>query len=163
MRLPSAFSLSIAFLVSLLSLAVQAQGSDASQAGRTSLVEFTTSCDTAVASEINRAVELLHSFEYPESGKAFRSILESDPECAIARWGVAMNLWHPLWDSPNGAALEEGAGILASINRSAVTDREADYIDALTRFLHGLREVAPSRAGEGLSGGYAAGLHGQSG
>lgn len=103
MLVRSAFSVSIAVVVSLISLSVQTQSSVASQAGRTSVVEFSTSCDVAVASEINRAVELLHSFEYPESGKAFRSIL------------------------------------------------------------HGLREIAPSGAGEGLPGGYAAGLHGQSG
>jgi len=134
MLVRSAFSVSIAVVISLISLSVQTQSSVASQAGRTSVVEFSTSCDVAVASEINRAVELLHSFEYLGSEKVFRSILESEPKCAIARWGVAMNLWHPLWDLPNGAALEEGAGLLASINRSAVTDREAGYIDALTLF-----------------------------
>ena len=94
----SAFSVSIAVVVSLFSLSAQTQSSVASQADRTSVVEFSTSCDVAVASEINRAVELLHSFEYPESEKVFRSILESEPKCAMARWGMAMNLWRP--DSP---------------------------------------------------------------
>ena len=57
MLVRSAFSVSIAVVFSLYSLSAQTQSSVASQAGRTSVVEFSTSCDAAVASEINRAVE----------------------------------------------------------------------------------------------------------
>lgn len=138
----SAFSVSIAVVVSLFSLSAQTQSSVASQAGRTSVVEFSTSCDVAVASEINRAVELLHSFEYPESEKVFRSILESEPKCAMARWGMAMNLWHPLWELPSDVALEAGAAMLAAIDPSAVTAREAAYIDALTLFYTGYQTLS---------------------
>ncbi|TDJ44015.1 MAG: hypothetical protein E2O51_07230 [Gammaproteobacteria bacterium] len=102
--------------------------------GRTSLVDFSTSCDAAVTSDFNRAVELLHSFEYSESEEIFRSILESNPECGMARWGVAMNLWHSIWVPPSVADLEAGEAMLAGIDRSTVTTREAAYIDALTRF-----------------------------
>ena len=69
----------------LIALGVHAQSSGDSQAVGTTLVDFATSCDAAVTSEFNRAVELLHSFEYPESEEIFRSILESDPECGMAR------------------------------------------------------------------------------
>jgi len=118
----------------LVSLGVHAQSSDNSQAVGTALVEFATSCDAAVTSEFNRAVELLHSFEYPESEEIFRSILESEPECGMARWGVAMNLWHSTWVPPSVADLQLGEAMLASIDRSTVTTREAAYIDALSLF-----------------------------
>ena len=118
----------------LITLGVHAQSSGDSQAVGTTLVDFATSCDAAVTSEFNRAVELLHSFEYPESEEIFRSILESDPECGMARWGVAMNLWHSTWVPPSVTDLETGQAMLTSIDRSTVTAREAAYIDALTLF-----------------------------
>ena len=125
---------SIVFAQLLISLGVHAQSSDGSQGGGTGLIEFATSCDAAVASEFNRAVELLHSFEYPESEEIFRSILEPEPECGMARWGVAMTLWHSTWVPPSVADLAAGEAMLASIDRSTVTTREAAYIDALTLF-----------------------------
>ena len=97
-------------------------------------VEFSTSCDAAVTSEFNNAVELLHSFEYPESERIFRSVLESEPGCGMARWGVAMSLWHSTWVPPSVSDLETGTAMLARIDRSTVTAREAAYIDALTLF-----------------------------
>ena len=97
-------------------------------------VDFSTSCGAAVTSEFNSAVELLHSYEYPESERIFHSILESEPGCGMARWGVAMSLWHSTWVPPSVAELETGAAMLASIDRSTITLREAAYTDALTLF-----------------------------
>ncbi len=48
----------------------------ASDDSGTGHVEFRNSCGDSVAAEFNRGVALLHSFEYPESEKAFRAILE---------------------------------------------------------------------------------------
>lgn len=95
---------------------------------------FPTSCDASVAADFDRAVELLHSFEYPESERVFRSIVERAPRCAMARWGVAMNLWHPLWELPSSATLAEGAALLEDIDTAELDAREAGYIDALRRF-----------------------------
>jgi len=134
MRLRSVYLACIASAPYLIPLGVHAQSSDNSQARGTTLVEFATSCDPAVTSEFNLAVELLHSFEYPESEEIFRSILESDPGCGMARWGVAMNLWHSTWVPPSLTDLQTGEAMLASIDRSTVTSREAAYIDALTLF-----------------------------
>ena len=54
-------------------------------------VHFPTSCKAEVAPAFDRAVALLHSFAYPEAGKAFGDIAANDPDCAMAEWGVAMS------------------------------------------------------------------------
>ncbi len=113
-----------------LQVAPGATGADAG----TGTVTFRTSCGEAVAEPFNRAVSLLYSFEYPESEKAFRSILEASPECAMARWGVAMSLWHPLWAPPSRADLEAGAAVLAGVADVEKTEREAAYLSAIESF-----------------------------
>ena len=63
-------------------------------------VSFPTSCAPAVQARFARAVALLHSFWYDEAEKAFGEVAAADPSCAIAQWGVAMSLYHPIWASP---------------------------------------------------------------
>jgi tetratricopeptide (TPR) repeat protein len=43
-----------------------------------------------VQGRFDRAVALLHSFEFTESQKTFRDLERRDPQCAIAAWGVAL-------------------------------------------------------------------------
>src|SRR5664279_6202492 len=52
-------------------------------------VSFANSCSPAVQPSFERAVALLHSFWFRESEKAFRDVLNRDPSCAIATWGIA--------------------------------------------------------------------------
>jgi tetratricopeptide (TPR) repeat protein len=97
-------------------------------------VTFPTSC-TGEAARFNLAMELLHSFEYDEAEKVFAGIIDSNPACAMAYWGVAMSNFHPLWAPPTQAELTKGARAL-SIARSIKqkSTREQDYIDALSAF-----------------------------
>ena len=97
-------------------------------------VEFDTSCGDEVQEKFSQAVTLLHSFEYPETTRLFREIAEEDPECAMARWGSAMSIWHPLWAPPSRADLEAGMAVLAETESLPMTAREAGYIDALKAF-----------------------------
>ncbi len=97
-------------------------------------VRFDNSCSEAVQTEFNQAVTLLHSFEYPETTRRFNQIIEKDPACAMARWGAAMSIWHPLWARPSKADLEKGASILAETNSLEATPRELAYIDAAKAF-----------------------------
>ena len=97
-------------------------------------VRFDNSCSEAVQTEFNQAVTLLHSFEYPETTRRFNQIIEKDPACAMARWGAAMSVWHPLWARPSKADLEKGASILAETNSLEATPRELAYIDAAKAF-----------------------------
>ena len=72
-------------------------------------VDFPTSCSAAVAQKFNRAVALLHSFWFQESGKAFAAIAQADPGCAMAHWGSAMTLFgNPFTWPLTGKALPDG-------------------------------------------------------
>ena len=61
-------------------------------------VNFPTSCTAEVQPMIEKAVALLHSFQYTESEKTFAEASTRDPKCAIAHWGKAMALFYQLWD-----------------------------------------------------------------
>src|SRR5262245_30915309 len=56
-------------------------------------VHFETSCSAAVASDFDRAMALLHSFEFQPAIAGFEQVLKGDAECGIAAWGIAMSVW----------------------------------------------------------------------
>lgn len=102
---------------------------------RVGKVAFPVSCHPDQQKMFEQAVAVLHSFWYEESERLFREILDADPGCAIALWGVAMSLYHPLWQPPAPASLELGAEAVAQATRiGAGTERERDYIAAIGRF-----------------------------
>jgi hypothetical protein len=53
-------------------------------------VEFETSCTGKNKEDFNLGMELLHSFEYNEAEKSFAKVIDKEPACAMAYWGVAM-------------------------------------------------------------------------
>ena len=98
------------------------------------LVQFSNSCAPDVQEKFNRAITLLHSFEYLETTRLFGEITNEDPDCAMAYWGAAMSVWHPLWAPPSRTDLEKGAALLAIASDLESTPRESNYIDALSTF-----------------------------
>src|SRR5512136_2819253 len=70
-------------------------------------VHFATSCSSTSESSFNRAVALLHSFQYEQARQAFSDISAKDPTCAMAQWGVAMSHYHGLWKNGDTAAGRE--------------------------------------------------------
>jgi tetratricopeptide (TPR) repeat protein len=118
-------------------------------------IEFPTSCAAAVQKDFQRAVALLHSFWYDEAEKAFRQVAAADPKCAMAQWGVAMSLYHPIWAPPTAAEMERGrAAVAAAKALPAATPREAAYVAAIAAFFdeavpeHRARAVAFEQAME---------------
>ena len=96
-------------------------------------VHFATSCAKTTEGSFNRAVALLHSFQYEDSRRAFEAISRQDPTCALAYWGVAMSHYHGLWRNGDTAAGREAwhrANEIAQANPKT-TAREHAYIDAL--------------------------------
>ena len=96
-------------------------------------VQFSTSCLPKVAVEFNRAVALLHSFQYEKTRETFQDVAKHAPGCAMAYWGVAMSHYHGLWsngDTNAGRAALHKAEEIAAAN-SATTAREKAYIGAL--------------------------------
>jgi len=47
-------------------------------------VHFATSCRPELSGQFNRAVALLHSFQYEQGRSAFAEIASRDPHCAMA-------------------------------------------------------------------------------
>jgi tetratricopeptide (TPR) repeat protein len=98
-------------------------------------VVFEMTCNEKVQEDFNLAIELLHSFEYDESEKAFTKIIDEEPGCAMAYWGVAMCNFHPLWNPPTEPELKKGAAAVA-IAKSITpkSERESAYINAIGLF-----------------------------
>src|SRR5262249_47034341 len=59
-------------------------------------VNFPISCSPPAQKAFNHATWMLHSFWYPEALKGFADLAKSEPDCAMAYWGVAMSHWYPL-------------------------------------------------------------------
>ncbi len=95
-------------------------------------VHFPTSCSAAAAASIERGVALLHSFWYDEAGQAFRDAARADSTCAMAYWGQATSLLHPLWAPSSPQDLKTGAALSAHAQSlRAPTGRERGYVDAI--------------------------------
>jgi tetratricopeptide (TPR) repeat protein len=56
-------------------------------------VHFATSCSPGAQPIFNRAVALLHSFEFAQAIEGFNIVLKSDSTCGIAYWGIALSDW----------------------------------------------------------------------
>jgi hypothetical protein len=56
-------------------------------------VHFATSCNEAAQKEFNRAVALLHSFQFSRAIQGFNAALVQDATCGIAYWGISLSDW----------------------------------------------------------------------
>src|SRR5882762_9599687 len=99
-------------------------------------LSFSTSCDPKVQAEFERGVAMINSFWFLIARRTFEGVLQQDPSCAIAYWGVAMDyLGNTLVGPPPRAdadaawqALEKARAI------GAKTPRERDWIEALSTY-----------------------------
>ncbi len=99
------------------------------------VVSFPVSCAPAVQAPFNRGVALLHSFWYEEAEKQFAAVSQQDPTCAMAHWGVAMSLYHQLWERPDQEHMKRGwAEVKKAQKLHAKTAREREYISATAAF-----------------------------
>jgi tetratricopeptide (TPR) repeat protein len=98
-------------------------------------VSFSVSCSPSVRAPFSRGVALLHDFWYEEAQPQFEQIVKSDPDCAMAHWGIAMSLFHQIWDRPDEHAVARGwKEMQAAQSHPAKTAREREYIAALSGF-----------------------------
>ncbi|HEX5652654.1 MAG TPA: hypothetical protein VFX58_06250, partial [Chitinophagaceae bacterium] len=123
------------------------------------VVEFISSCSPTTTKDFNLAIALLHSFEYDEAEKVFASIIEKEPACAMAYWGVAMSNYHQVWPSPpTPAEMEKGnKAISIAQTLNIKSKKEAAYINAIAQFYknwnstdHHTRSVNFSKAMEDI-------------
>ncbi len=139
MRMQRLFASAVGFLLSLLLLHPVARGADAFSAAllpdQLGKVNFPTSCTAEVQPTIEKAVALLHSFQYKESEQTFADAASRDPKCAIAHWGKAMALYHQLWDFPDEKTLNEGRKDIERAQKlRSINAREQGFINAAAAF-----------------------------
>ena len=96
-------------------------------------VTFSTSCRAAVQPDFDRAVALMHSFQFGRAIDGFRSVLGRDPDCSIAYWGIALGSWsNPFAGYKSPAQLAQGLGAVEAANRRVPkTFRERAYVEAV--------------------------------
>jgi hypothetical protein len=111
-------------------------------------VHFPISCAASVQKPFARGVALLHSFWYEEAEKEFLQIAKDDPQCAMAHWGVAMSLWHQLWNDPDEKVLARGLDEVNTARKlgAKTTPRESAYITAIAAFYSGSKLDEHERA-----------------
>ncbi len=122
--------------VSILALALSssqplvAQGDIDQRLGN---VHLQTSCNEVAQRRIDRAMRYQHSYWYSSAKEIFEEAAKADPSCGMAWWGVALTFLN----NPHNAIPQPNlAPGLAAIRKAkevgAKTERERDYIDALT-------------------------------
>ncbi|MBZ5555866.1 MAG: hypothetical protein LAO77_01190 [Acidobacteriia bacterium] len=123
-------------ILAILTCPAVAQDHDHGQAPVEKLgtVHFETSCSAAAQPLFDRAVALLHSFEFQRAIDGFTAVLKADPSCSMANWGIALSRW----GNPFAAGLRPPAQL--QLGREAIeratsplppTERERKYIDAV--------------------------------
>jgi tetratricopeptide (TPR) repeat protein len=102
---------------------------------RLGTVSFPISCTHDSQKAFERGVALLHSFGYEEAEEQFTEVAKKDPGCAMAHWGIAMSLFHQIWERPQDATLKRGHEEIETAQKiGAKTGRERGYISALGVF-----------------------------
>jgi tetratricopeptide (TPR) repeat protein len=98
--------------------------------------------------EFNRAVALLHSFQFSRAIEGFNAALREDATCGIAYWGIALSDW----SNPFAAGMKDKGQLQTgreSVERgktvSAKTERERAYLAAVGK-LYSDYENTPQRA-----------------
>ena len=123
-------------IVASLITAALAGSVSAQQDEKLGRVNFPTSCDPKVQAEFERGVAMLHSYWFGHARRTFEGVLKQDPNCAMAYWGIAVDLLGntlvgppPRTDAQAAwEALEKARAILPK------TERERDWIEALSAY-----------------------------
>ncbi|HZC65050.1 MAG TPA: hypothetical protein VE545_00635, partial [Candidatus Dormibacteraeota bacterium] len=123
--------ITVATILMLLASASGANGRSVEALGD---VHFATSCNAAAQKEFDRAVALLHSFQFSRAIAGFNTVLANDPACGIAYWGIAVSDW----SNPFAANLKDPSQLQIGRENaehgkvlSAKTERERAYIAAV--------------------------------
>jgi tetratricopeptide (TPR) repeat protein len=122
-------------------LASGAIGQQDEQLGR---VTFPTSCDPKVQADFDRGVAMLHSYWFVIARRKFEAILQQDPTCAMAYWGVAMDLLgNTLAATPSRADAQAAWDALEKARAAGPKkQRERDWIEALSAYFRDYDKVA---------------------
>ena len=99
-------------------------------------VRFATSCNSAAQKQFDRAVALLHSFQFGHAIDGFNATLKADPLCAMAYWGIALSQWSNPFSAGLKATSQLQDGRRAGERGRAIdatTERERAYVAAVLK------------------------------
>jgi len=137
-----------AVLVTLVALRGVSQEHRHGNGDKLGEVQFATSCNGVAQKEFNRAVALLHSFQFSRAIEGFNAVLAEDATCGIANWGIALSDW----SNPFAEGMKDQDQLQAgrkSVERGkkvgAKTDRERAYLAAVGK-LYSDYESTPQQA-----------------
>ena len=107
-----------------------------SELGNLGTVSFKVSCDAEAQEGINIGVAIFHHMMYAQAEKHYQELIQSKPDCAMAYWGYAMTLFHPLWpDTISQDALERGQNAVNKARTfTQASEREKMYIKAAAAY-----------------------------
>jgi tetratricopeptide (TPR) repeat protein len=99
-------------------------------------IHFDVTGSDAARERVVRGVKLLHHMMYLEADREFAAAIAADPDCAMAYWGRAMALVHPLWpDVPTDEELKQGAAyVQTGLARGRKTPRETAYLHVMETY-----------------------------
>jgi hypothetical protein len=134
--------------IALLTASGVAQEHQHGKGEKLGAVHFATSCNAEAQKEFDRAVALLHSFQFNHAIQGFNAALKSDPTCGIAHWGIALSQW----SNPFAAGMKDNSQLQAGRESAArgkvahaKTERERGYIAAVAS-LYSNFESTPQQA-----------------
>lgn len=96
-------------------------------------IRFDVSGKPEAQDHVVRGVKLVHHMMYPEADREFTAAVAIDPGCALAYWGRAMTIIHPLWpDAPTEVERQHGKEFIRSgLACPPATARERAYLETL--------------------------------
>jgi hypothetical protein len=134
--------------IALLAASGVAQQHQHGKSEKLGAVHFATSCNPGAQKEFDRAVALLHSFQFNRAIQSFNAALKNDPTCGIAHRGIALSQW----SNPFAAGMKASSQLQAgreSAERGktagARSERERAYIAAVAS-LYSNFESTPQQA-----------------
>jgi hypothetical protein len=131
-------------LVTGESASAQPHGAD-----RLGTVHFPVACNPAVQEKFDHGLAALHNFSFPDAIPAFTAVIQEDPSCAMAYWGLAISQRNnPLVPPFDPAAMKRGWDAvqqgLATNPRSA---HERAWLEAMAEFYRDYATVDQSTRG----------------
>jgi tetratricopeptide (TPR) repeat protein len=128
------FVMCLIVLIPLSSSTVFARSDHSVSSEKLGTVHFSTSCSSVTEPEFNRAVALMHSFQFARAIESFHAILASDPSCSMAYWGIALSSWGNPFASGLKAQAQLDEGLKAVTQARAAnpkTARERAFVEAV--------------------------------
>ncbi len=138
----------VAGFVLLFAASCLAQGHQHGDGEKLGTVHFATSCNPAAQKEFDRAVALLHSFQFSRAIQGFNAVLGENGTCGMAYWGIGLSDWG------NPFALGEKDKSQLQAGRETVehgrtagskTEREREYMSGVGK-LYSQFESTPQRS-----------------